>query len=81
MNSDLVSSLLQDMMEVGNPDDHASGDSFGVPGKRTNTLTLAEQTAHFSLWAALKSPLVIGVSSPPIPDEVKRLRPFGSVMI
>lgn len=54
--------VLQDMMEVGNPDDHASGDSFGVPGKRTNTLTLAEQTAHFSLWAALKSPLVIGVS-------------------
>ena len=49
-------------MEVGNPDDHAAGDSFGVPGKITNTLTLDEQTAHFSLWAALKSPLVIGVS-------------------
>ena len=54
--------LLQDMMEVGNPDDHAGGDSFGVPGKRTNSLTVAEQIAHFSLWAALKSPLVIGVS-------------------
>ena len=54
--------LLQDMMEVGNPDDHAGGDSFGVPGKITNRLTLDEQTAHFSRWAALKSPLVIGVS-------------------
>ena len=62
VSSGLVVPVLQDMMEIGNPDDHASGDSFGVPGKRTNTLTLAEQTAHFSLWAALKSPLVIGVS-------------------
>ena len=58
----IVGMLVQDMMEVGNPDDHAAGDSFGVPGKITNTLTLDEQTAHFSLWAALKSPLVIGVS-------------------
>ena len=49
-------------MEVGNPDDHASGDSFGVPGKLTNTLTVDEQVAHFSLWSAFKSPLVIGVS-------------------
>ena len=49
-------------MEIGNPDDHASGDAFGVPGKLTNTLTVDEQIAHFSLWAALKSPLVIGVS-------------------
>ena len=47
-------------MQVGNPNDHADGDSFGVPGKRNNSLTLDEQTAHFSLWAAMKSPLVIG---------------------
>ena len=61
-DSGLIVLLLQDMMEIGNPDDHANGDSFGVPGKLTNALTVDEQIAHFSLWAAFKSPLVIGVS-------------------
>ena len=44
------------VMQVGNP---GNGSPY-FPGELYNNMSHAEQTAHFSLWAAFKSPLVIG---------------------
>lgn len=44
-----------DMLEVGHPGNCDGEGSLECPG-----LTDDEQAAHFSLWAAFKSPLVIG---------------------
>ena len=48
-------------VEVGNPDDHAPEDA--------GSLTLPEQQALFSLWAGLKSPLVIGADPRKLSSE------------
>jgi alpha-galactosidase len=46
-----------DMLEVGNP---GNGKPM-FPGQQIGKLSADEQQSHFSLWAAIKSPLVIGV--------------------
>lgn len=53
-----------DMLEVGNPGNWRSN----YPGA-TGMLTHDEQAAHFSLWAAMKSPLVIGADPRSLSEE------------
>ena len=48
-----------DMLEIGNPEKGTTCRT-NFPGQVCGMLTADEQVAHMSLWAALKSPLIIG---------------------
>eukprot|EP00040_Diaphanoeca_grandis_P016624 m.86054 g.86054 ORF g.86054 m.86054 type:complete len:571 (-) comp25922_c0_seq1:158-1870(-) len=53
-----------DMLEVGNPGNCKQD----FPGQKCSSLSYDEQITHFSMWAAFKSPLVIGADPRSLDD-------------
>eukprot|EP01045_Picozoa_sp_COSAG04_P035910 COSAG04_NODE_8504_length_965_cov_1.008083_1_plen_158_part_10 len=66
-----------DMLEVGNP---GNGGPARFPGQVIGQLSHDEQQAHFSLWSAFKSPLVIGADPRALSEDALRILKNSEVL-
>ena len=66
-----------DMLEVGNP---GNGGPARFPGQVIGQLSHDEQQAHFSLWSAFKSPLVIGADPRSLSEDALRILKNSEVL-